>query len=159
LSANVQANYSADFPVAITAPTNAAIDIYIQAGGSPGISADGTPQWSARIDWTGSGESWSGSDAISGDGSVAVTAESDSSGSLFARDSSGAPISGVTVTAYLASDYNQTPRILNPVAATTTRDDGGWVGLMMLDPGVTYCFTYFKAGFNLAVVTYTVSAS
>ena len=30
---------------------------------------------------------------------------------------------------------------------------------MMLDPAVTYCFTYFKAGFNLAVITYTVPAS
>jgi len=158
LSANVQANYSLDFPAAIATAGSYQVNVYIQCG-SAAAPTDGPPQWAAQIDWTGTGESSAEPDNASGNGSVAITAESDPSGGLFARDSTGAPISGVTVTAYLASDYNQTPRLLDPVAATSTRDDGGWVGPMMLDPAVTYCFTYFKAGFNLAVITYTVPAS
>lgn len=50
ISANVQANYSANFP-SLPAGTYR-VDVYVQSGGSPAIT-DGAPRWSGQVFWNG----------------------------------------------------------------------------------------------------------
>ena len=55
-SAGVSAEYQADFPAAPAKVAPYRVDVYLQAGGSPSVSADGKPVYSGQIFWNGSAE-------------------------------------------------------------------------------------------------------
>lgn len=80
-------------------------------------------------------------------GMVAVTQDYNGAGSMTVEDqSNGQPISGATVTAYLASAYSANPATAAAQAQALTDANGQWT--LWLDPGASYTLVFSDAGYT-----------
>lgn len=124
-------------------------DVYGQAGASPSPTAD-TIVVDGEIVWDGtdivSGIASGGGGGGSGEGSVVVTQDSGGAGNLRVVDGAGNGIDGVTVRAYLSSEWSADPAAAVVRGQQVTTATGDWQGTMNLDPA-SYTFVFSRPGY------------
>lgn len=124
-------------------------DVYSQAGASPSPTAD-TIVVDGEIVWDGadivSGIASGGGGGGTGDGSVVVTQDSGGAGNLRVVDGAGNGIDGVTVRAYLTSEWSTDPAAAVVRGQQVTTATGDWQGTMNLDPA-SYTFVFSRPGY------------
>lgn len=91
-----------------------------------------------------------------GTGSVAVSQDYPTTGSLAFRTSGGQGIGGAIVRAYLASEYSGSPNTATIRGQTITLDSGAWANNMLLDPAA-YTLVFQAPGYQTTAVSLTVS--
>lgn len=124
-------------------------DIYNQIGVTPSSTADDIVI-DGEIVWDGtdivSGISSGGGGGGSGDGSVVVTQDTGGIGNLRVVDGAGNGIDGVTVRAYLTSEWSVDPSAALVRGQQVTTATGDWQGTMNLDPA-SYTFVFSRPGY------------
>lgn len=125
-------------------------EVYARAGGTPSPTADAIAL-DVEIVWDGtsivSGISSGGSGGTgSGEGSVVVTQDTGGAGNLKAVDGDGNGLDGVTVRAYLTSEWASSPGTATVRAQQLTTATGAWQGTMALDPA-SYTFVFSRPGY------------
>jgi hypothetical protein len=166
--------YAGDFP-ALPAGIYA-VRVYEVAGAD--LAASDVPSiGGGRIEWDGAAEvvpaptqpdemggyqfttaalALAPSGAGPGTGGVVVTEDTGGANNLAAVDPAGAGIAGVTVRAYLATEWAADPTTAPVRGQQSTTSTGEWAGPMYLDVG-TYTFVFSIAGYSTGEKTQVVA--